>query len=93
MGARLHGFSVGKFNHSPGQNIGGACVMVPSFPGCLAERLLRSVRVCGGLPLMPFVCSRDFSLLSFTFSLFSEVVQLGLSLVVAFLLGVELLLK
>ena len=67
--------------------------MVLLLPGGLAECLLSNVRVHEGLPLMPYMCSRDFSLLSFTFALLSEVVKLGFCLVAVFLLGFKLLLK
>ena len=65
-----------EFNYSPRQNIQRTCVTEPSFPGCLAECSLSNVRVHGGLPLIPFMCGRAFSLLSFIFTLLSEVVQL-----------------
>ena len=76
MGAHLHGFSVGEFNHCPGWNIWHTCVMALSFPRCLAEQMLSNVRVHGGLLLTPFTCGRAFYLLSFIFALLLEVVQL-----------------
>ena len=92
MEAHLHGLSAGEFCHPPGQNVWWACGVALLLPRCLAEHFLSNVRVCCRLPLTPFACGRDFSLLPFVFSLLSEVVKLGFCLVAVFLLGVELLL-
>ena len=89
----LHGLSIGECNHSPIWNVQGTCVTLLSLLGGLAEWLLGNVSVQCGLPLTPFVWSRDFSLLSFIFVLLLEVVELGIHLAAACFLWVELLLK